>query len=52
MEPTAYELARIRAELEAAGKTIGAYDLIMAARALELGREAATSNRRHFDPAR
>ena len=47
-EQTAYEHARIRAELEAAGKMIGAYDLLVAATALERGSEVATFNKRHF----
>lgn len=48
-EQTAYEHARIWAELEAAGKMIGSYDLIVAATALERGSEVATFNKRHFD---
>ena len=48
-ERTAYEHARLWAKLEAAGKMIGAYDLIVAASALERGSEVATFNRRHFD---
>ena len=48
-EQTAYEHARIWAQLEAAGRVIGAYDLILAATALERGSEVATFNRRHFD---
>jgi tRNA(fMet)-specific endonuclease VapC len=47
-EQTAYEHARIWAELEAAGKMIGAYDLLVAATALERGSEVATFNKRHF----
>ena len=47
-EQTAYEHARIWAQLEAAGKLIGSYDLIVAATALERGSEVATFNRRHF----
>ena len=47
-EQTAYEHARIWAELQAAGKMIGAYDLIVAATALERGSQVATFNRRHF----
>jgi len=47
-EQTAYEHARIWAQLEAAGKRIGAYDLIVAATALERGSEVATFNQRHF----
>ncbi len=45
---TAYEHARIWAELESAGKMIGYYDLIVAATALERGNEVATFNCRHF----
>jgi len=48
-EQTAYEHARIWARLEAAGKMIGSYDIIVAATALERGSEVATFNRRHFD---
>jgi tRNA(fMet)-specific endonuclease VapC len=48
-EQTAYEHARLWADLEAAGKVIGAYDLILAATALERGSTVATFNRRHFD---
>jgi len=47
-EQTAYEHARIWAELQAAGRMIGAYDLIVAATALERGSQVATFNRRHF----
>lgn len=47
-ELTAYEHARIWAELEASGKMIGFYDVIVAATALERGSELATFNRRHF----
>lgn len=47
-ERTAYEHARIWAELEASGKMIGFYDLIVAATALERGSQVATFNRRHF----
>ena len=48
-ELTAREHARIWAELEAAGKMIGYYDIIVAATALEQGSDVATFNRRHFD---
>ena len=48
-EQTAHEHARIWAELEAAGKMIGYYDLIVAATGLERGSQVATFNRRHFD---
>ena len=47
-EQTAYEHARVWAELEAAGKMIGFYDVIVAATAMERGSEVATFNRRHF----
>jgi tRNA(fMet)-specific endonuclease VapC len=47
-EQTAYEHARIWAELEIRGKMIGAYDLIVGATALEHGSQVATFNRRHF----
>jgi tRNA(fMet)-specific endonuclease VapC len=48
-ELTAYEHARIWAELEARGKMIGYYDIIVAATALEHGASVATFNRKHFD---
>ena len=48
-EQIAHEHARIWAQLEASGKRIGAYDLLVAATALERGSEVATFNRRHFD---
>ena len=47
-ELTAYEHARIWAELEASGKMIGFYDLIVGATALEHRSEVATFNKRHF----
>jgi tRNA(fMet)-specific endonuclease VapC len=47
-EQTAYEHARIWAELEAAGNMIGFYDLIVGATALERGSQVATFNTRHF----
>jgi tRNA(fMet)-specific endonuclease VapC len=47
-EETAYEHARIWAELAAAGKMIGHYDLIVAATALERGSKVATFNKKHF----
>lgn len=47
-EQTAYEHARIWAELEASGKMIGFYDVIVAATALERGDAVATFNKRHF----
>jgi len=47
-EHTAYEHARLWAKLQTAGTMIGAYDLIVAATALERGSEVATFNKRHF----
>lgn len=47
-EQTAYEHARIWAELESTGKMIGFYDLIVAATALERGSDIASFNKRHF----
>ena len=47
-EQTAYEHARIWAELEVSGKMIGFYDLIVGATALERGSEVGTFNKRHF----
>jgi tRNA(fMet)-specific endonuclease VapC len=47
-EHTAYEHARIWAELEASGKMIGFYDVIVGATALERGSEVATFHKRHF----
>jgi tRNA(fMet)-specific endonuclease VapC len=47
-EQTAYEHARIWAELEASGRMIGFYDLIVGATALERGSQVATFNKRHF----
>jgi len=47
-EQTAYEHARIWAQLESSGTMIGYYDVIVAATALERGSEVATFNRRHF----
>ena len=47
-EQTAYEHARIWGELEASGKMIGFYDVIVAATALERGSSLATFNQRHF----
>jgi predicted nucleic acid-binding protein len=48
-EQAAYEHARIWAELEAAGKRIGPYDLIVAATALERDSRVATFNKRYFE---
>jgi tRNA(fMet)-specific endonuclease VapC len=51
-ELTALEHARLWATLEASGKMIGFYDLIVAATALERGSTLATFNQRHFSPIR
>ena len=47
-EQTAREHARIWAELEAAGKMIGYYDIIVAATAFERRSQVATFNQKHF----
>ena len=47
-EQTAYEHARIWAELESAGRMIGFHDVIVAASALERGSDVATFNKKHF----
>ena len=47
-EQTAYEHARIWAELESSGKMMGSSDAIVAATALERGSGVATFNKRHF----
>lgn len=47
-ERTAYEHTRLWAELEASGRRIGFYDLIVGATALERGSAIATFNKRHF----
>ncbi len=47
-EQTAYEHARLWAELQTAGTMIGYYDLIVAAAARERGCQVATFNKRHF----
>jgi predicted nucleic acid-binding protein len=47
-EQTAFEHARLWAELEASGNMIGFYDVIVAATALERGSDVATFNVRHF----
>jgi tRNA(fMet)-specific endonuclease VapC len=47
-EQAAYEHARLWSELEATGKMIGFYDVIVAATALERGDAVATFNQRHF----
>jgi len=51
-EQTAYEHARLWAELEASGRMIGYYDLIVGATALERGSDVATFNKRHFEQIR
>ena len=48
----AREHARIWAEVEAAGKMTGYYDLIVAATARQRGSQLATFNRRHFEHIR
>lgn len=48
-EQTAYEHARLWAELESSGKMIGFYDVIVAATALERGSGVVTFNKRHFE---
>lgn len=47
-EQTAYEHARLWAQLESVGKRIGDYDLIVGATALERGSAVATFNTKHF----
>jgi tRNA(fMet)-specific endonuclease VapC len=47
-EQTAYEHARIWADLAAAGKMIGFYDVIVAATAIERGSRVASFNKKHF----
>lgn len=47
-EETAYEHARIWAQLESSGKMIGDYDLVVAATALVRGSRVATFNQKHF----
>jgi len=51
-EQTAYEHARVWAELESRGKRIGDYDLIVGATALERGSAVATFNTKHFGQIR
>ena len=48
-EHTAYEHARLWAQLQSTGSMIGYYDVIVAATALEHGSEVATFNKRHFE---
>lgn len=47
-EQTAYEHARLWAELETSGKMIGFYDVIVAETALERGGAVVTFNTKHF----
>ena len=47
-ENTALEHARLWAAMEASGKMIGFYDLIVAATVLEGGSAVVTFNTRHF----
>jgi predicted nucleic acid-binding protein len=47
-EQTAYEHARIWAQLESSGEMIGFYDVMVAAIAVERGGAVATFNKRHF----
>jgi predicted nucleic acid-binding protein len=47
-EQTAYEHARVWAELESSGYMIGFYDLFVAVTAVERGSHVATVNKRHF----
>jgi tRNA(fMet)-specific endonuclease VapC len=51
-EETARHHARIWSDLESSGKSIGAYDLVVAATALQRGSILATFNRRHFSQVR
>jgi predicted nucleic acid-binding protein len=48
-EEIAREHARVWAELEAAGKMTGYYDVIVAATARHRGSQVATFNRKHFE---
>lgn len=48
-EQTAYEHARLWAELESSGKMIGFYDVIVAATALVRRNAVVTFNKRHFE---
>jgi tRNA(fMet)-specific endonuclease VapC len=48
-EQDAREAGLVRAELEAAGKPIGAYDVLLAGQARRLGATLVTSNLREFD---
>lgn len=48
-QATAFEHARVWAAAEVSGKTIGPYDAIVAATAIERGSTLATFNKRHFE---
>lgn len=50
--PTAFEHARLWAELESKGQVTGPYDMILAATALHTGNAVATFNTRHFASVR
>ena len=47
-QEAAFEHARLWAELESSGQTIGSHDAILAAIALKTGSAVATFNARHF----
>jgi predicted nucleic acid-binding protein len=51
-EPMAYHHARLWSTLNTSGKSVGAYDLIVAATALHRGSAIATFNKRHFSRIR
>jgi tRNA(fMet)-specific endonuclease VapC len=51
-EATAYEHARIWAELDASGRMIGYHDLIVAATAMQYRSAVVTFNERHFSRVR
>jgi tRNA(fMet)-specific endonuclease VapC len=51
-EQAAYKHARLWALLESSGTSIGPYDLIVAATALDRGSAVATYNERHFSRIR
>jgi len=51
-EDDAREAGAVRAELEAAGKPIGAYDVLLAGQARQRGATLVTSNEREFDRVR
>jgi len=47
-DQTGFEHARLWAELESSGQTVGPHDLILAATAIQTGSDVATFNERHF----